>query len=74
MVAMLVAKGYEGSRADAGLAVGRVGDGGIDGATKEDNLGLDIICIQAKGWRAAIGVDPVRSFVGASEGGRARKG
>lgn len=34
VVALLVAMGYGGSRRDAGLAVGRSGDGGIDGIIK----------------------------------------
>jgi restriction endonuclease Mrr len=42
--------GYGGSRQDAGRAVGRSGDGGIDGIIKEDKLGLDVIYVQAKRW------------------------
>ena len=44
---LLVEMGYGGSRADA-EAVGRSGDGGIDGIIKQDQLGLDAIYIQAK--------------------------
>jgi restriction endonuclease Mrr len=36
VVDLLVAMGYGGSRKDAGQAVGRSGDGGIDGIIKED--------------------------------------
>lgn len=50
VVELLVKMGYGGSRADAGRAVGRSGDGGIDGIIKEDKLGLDVIYIQAKRW------------------------
>ncbi len=32
--------GYGGSRQDAGKAIGKSGDGGIDGIIKEDKLGL----------------------------------
>ncbi len=39
--------GYGGSRRDAGEAIGRSGDDGIDGIIKEDRLGLDTIYIQA---------------------------
>lgn len=46
---------YGGSFRDAGQAVGRSGDGGIDGILKEDRLGLDVIYIQAKRWEAAVG-------------------
>ncbi len=42
--------GYGGSRADAGKAIGKSGDGGIDGIIKEDKLGLDVVYIQAKRW------------------------
>ena len=35
--------GYGGSRKEAGRAIGRAGDEGIDGIIKEDKLGLDII-------------------------------
>lgn len=50
VVELLVKMGYGGSRSDAGKAVGRSGDGGIDGIIKEDRLGLDVIYIQAKRW------------------------
>ena len=38
VVDLLLAMGYGGSRKDAGEAVGKSGDGGIDGIIKEDNL------------------------------------
>lgn len=40
--------GYGGSLRDAGKAIGKSGDEGIDGIIKEDRLGLDIIYVQAK--------------------------
>ena len=52
VVELLVKMGYGGSLADAGKAVGRSGDGGIDGIIKEDKLGLDVIYVQAKGGAA----------------------
>jgi len=52
VVNLLVKMGYGGSFRDAGQAVGRSGDGGIDGIIKEDRLGLDVIYIQAKRWEA----------------------
>lgn len=70
---LLVAMGYGGSREDA-EAVGRSGDGGIDGIINEDILGLDVIYVQAKRWQADVGEPPVRDFVGALQGRRARKG
>lgn len=48
VVQLLVAMGYGGSLADAGQAIGRSGDDGIDGIIKEDKLGLDVVCVQAK--------------------------
>ena len=50
VVELLVAMGYGGSLQDAGKAIGRSGDEGIDGIIKEDRLGLDVILIQAKRW------------------------
>ena len=41
VIDLLVAMGYGGSREDA-QAVGRSGDGGIDGIINEDRLGLDV--------------------------------
>jgi restriction system protein len=48
---LLVKMGYGGSIKDAGKAIGKSGDEGIDGTIKEDKLGLDIIYIQAKRWK-----------------------
>lgn len=76
VVDLLVAMGYGGSRKDAGQALGKTGDGGIDGIIKEDKLGLDIIYLQAKRY----GVDnvvpsrEVRDFTGSLEGHGAQKG
>lgn len=74
VVELLVAMGYGGSRADAGQAVGRGGDGGIDGIIKEDKLGLDAIYIQAKRWEGSVGRPEIQKFAGALQGVRARKG
>jgi len=74
VVEVLVSMGYGGSRADAGRAVGRSGDGGIDGIIKEDRLGLDAIYIQAKRWDGSVGRPDIQKFAGALQGVRARKG
>jgi restriction system protein len=74
VVDLLLEMGYGGSRQDAGKAVGRSGDGGIDGIIKEDRLGLDAIYIQAKRWESAVGRPEVQKFAGALQGQRARKG
>lgn len=74
VVDLLVAMGYGGSVTDAGKAVGRSGDGGIDGTIKEDKLGLDVVYIQAKRWKDSVGRPVVQAFAGSLEGVRARKG
>lgn len=74
VIELLLAMGYGGSRADAGKAVGRSGDGGIDGIIKEDRLGLDTIYIQAKRWDGKVSRPEVQKFAGALQGQRARKG
>lgn len=75
VVELLVKMGYGGSLRDAGQAIGRSGDGGIDGIIKEDRLGLDVILIQAKRWNdKVVGRPDVQAFAGSLEGVRARKG
>jgi restriction system protein len=74
VIDVLVKMGYGGSREDAGKAVGRSGDGGIDGIIKEDRLGLDTIYIQAKRWDGSVGRPEIQRFAGALQGNRARKG
>jgi restriction system protein len=74
VVDVIVKMGYGGSRQDAGKAIGRSGDGGVDGSIKEDRLGLDTIYIQAKKWESTVGRPEVQKFVGALTGQRARKG
>ena len=74
VVELLVKMGYGGSRKDAGKAIGRSGDEGIDGVIKEDHLGLDSIYIQAKRWEATVGRPEIQKFAGALQGQRARKG
>ena len=74
VVELIVAMGYGGSLSDAGKAVGRTGDGGIDGIIKEDRLGLDVIYIQAKRWNDTVGRPEIQKFSGALDGQRARKG
>ena len=73
VVDLLLAMGYGGSRRDAGSAVGRSGDGGIDGVIKEDRLGLDAVYIQAKRWEGPVGRPVVQMFAVAWMG-KATKG
>lgn len=74
VVEVIVKMGYGGTRQDAGKAIGKSGDGGIDGIIKEDKLGLDTIYIQAKRWENTVGRPEIQKFVGALTGQRARKG
>lgn len=74
VVDLVVAMGYGGSRQDAGRAIGKSGDGGVDGVIKEDKLGLDAIYLQAKRWEATVGRPEIQKFAGALQGLRATKG
>lgn len=76
VVDLLVKMGYGGSVVDAGKAIGKTGDEGIDGIIKEDKLGLDMIYIQAKRWKKGniVGRLEIQKFVGALAGQGAKKG
>lgn len=74
VIDLLVKMGYGGSRTEAARAIGRSGDGGIDGVIDEDRLGLDVIYIQAKRWEGSVGRPEIQKFAGALQGQRASKG
>lgn len=74
VVELLVKMGYGGTIKDAGQAVGRSGDEGIDGIIKEDRLGLGKIYIQAKRWDGCVGRPEIQKFLGALVGQGAQKG
>ena len=74
VVELLVKMGYGGSLKDAGKAIGKSGDEGIDGIIKEDKLGLDVIYVQAKRWEGSVGRPEIQKFVGALAGQGAKKG
>lgn len=75
VIDVLIKMGYGGSDSAAGLAVGRSGDGGIDGIIKEDALGLDNIYIQAKRWdKGTVGRPQIQQFSGALDDKGATKG
>jgi restriction system protein len=76
VVQLLVRMGYGGSLKDAGRALTKGGDEGIDGTIKEDKLGLDVIYIQAKKWQTGntVGRPEIQKFVGALAGQGAKKG
>ena len=76
IVDLLCRMGYGGGRMEMGRALGRAGDGGIDGVIKEDELGLDVVYVQAKRFaqEKSVPIREVRDFVGGLEGHRASKG
>ena len=74
VVELLLKRGYGGSRHDAGRAIGRSGDGGLDVIIKEDRLGLDSIYLQAKRWENPVGRPEIQKFAGALAEHRAKKG
>lgn len=74
VVELLLKMGYGGSRKDAGEAIGKSGDEGIDGIIKEDKLGLDTVYIQAKKWEGTVGRPEIQKFVGVLHGQGAKKG
>jgi len=76
VVDLLVKMGYGGSLKDAGKAIGKTKDEGIDGIIKEDKLGLDVIYVQAKRWKEGnvVGRPELQKFVGALAGQGAKKG
>jgi restriction system protein len=74
VVELLLKMGYGGTLKDAGKAIGKSGDEGIDGVIKEDRLGLDTIYIQAKRWDSTVGRPEIQKFAGALQGMRAKKG
>jgi restriction system protein len=76
MVELLVSMGFGGSVQDAGRAIGRAGDNGVDGVIDQDALGLDRIYIQAKRYARGnnIGAAAIRDFFGSLDRFKAAKG
>lgn len=74
VVDLLINMGYGGSRKDAGEAIGKSGDEGIDGIIKDDKLGLETIYIQAKRWEGNVSRPEIQKFAGALSGKKAKKG
>jgi restriction system protein len=76
IVTLLLNMGYGGSREDAGRAIGKSGDGGIDGVIDQDPLGLDRIYLQAKRYKIETPVSEpeVRAFSGSLGAAKATKG
>ncbi len=76
IVNLLLTMGYGGTSSDAGRALGRSGDGGVDGVIDQDALGLDRVYIQAKRYAPGntIGPGEIRDFFGALDRHKAAKG
>ena len=76
IVNLLLGMGFGGSVADAGRALGRSGDDGVDGVIDQDALGLDRIYIQAKRYAVGnnIGSGAIRDFFGSLDRHKATKG
>lgn len=76
IVTLLLSMGFGGSVADAGRAIGRSGDDGVDGVIDQDALGLDRVYIQAKRYASGnnIGSGAIRGFFGSLDHHKASKG
>lgn len=76
VVRLLAAMGYGGSVAEAARALGRSGDGGVDGVIDQDALGLDRVYVQAKRYALnnPVGPGAVRDFFGSLDRFKATKG
>jgi restriction system protein len=75
VVDLLLKMGY-GGLDGSGEVTKKTGDGGIDGIIKQDELGLDMIYIQAKKWNkdSTISRPEIQKFAGALLGEGATKG
>jgi len=67
VVQLLVAMGYGSDRGGRAAAIGRSGDGGLDGMIDQDPLGLDRVYVQAKRYAAdnPVGSAAILQFSGA---------
>jgi restriction system protein len=76
IVNLLLSMGFGGSAAEAGRALGRSGDDGVDGVIDQDALGLDQVYIQAKRYASGnnIGSGAIRDFFGSLDRHKASKG
>lgn len=76
IINLLISMGYGGSAPEAGRALGRSGDDGVDGVIDQDALGLDRVYIQAKRYAPgnSIGSGAIRDFFGSLDRHKASKG
>lgn len=76
VVQLLLAMGYGGTLAQAGKAIGKSGDNGVDGVIDQDTLGLDRVYVQAKRYSEdiTVGAGDIRDFFGSLDMHKATKG
>jgi restriction system protein len=76
IVTLLLRMGYGGQREEAGRAIGKSGDGGIDGVIDQDPLGLDRVYLQAKRYKldSPVSEPEIRAFSGSLGAAKASKG
>jgi len=76
LVVMLLSKMGYGSEGTLAKAIGKSGDGGIDGVIHQDKLGLDVVYIQAKRYEQQnqISRPDLQAFVGSLAGHQSTKG
>ena len=76
VIDVLLTMGYGAERSDTAQRLGRSGDGGIDGVIALDELGFDLIYIQAKRLKPGVPVpiSAIRDFAGSLESRHASKG
>ncbi|MDO8277618.1 MAG: restriction endonuclease [Burkholderiaceae bacterium] len=75
VVRLLIAMNYGGSAIEAGKALGKSGDGGVDGVIHQDALGLDRIYVQAKRYTdKSVSSGEIRDFFGSLDRFKANKG
>lgn len=76
IIDLLIAMGYGGGDTAMGHVTGGPGDGGIDGTSREDTLGLDEVYVQAKKYADGNSVreSDLRNFAGAIDAAGTTKG
>jgi len=75
VIDLLRAMGY-GSDDNLSEAIGKSGDGGVDGVIHQDSLGLDVVYMQAKRYALenTVGRPDLQKFIGSLSGFSANKG
>ena len=76
VISLLLSMGYGGSAKEAGRALGKSHDGGVDGVIDQDVLGLDRVYVQAKRYSPGnnVGAAAIRDFFGSLDRFKAAKG